>query len=88
MLFRSRLRYGAAPETLVHRDQLATLQKLSSQIDATEIRRRLLVLEEALRSIDGNISPDLTLFSTLSRVAGDRLGEGAWPAHATARWDV
>jgi hypothetical protein len=82
------LRYGAAPDTLVNRDLLPVLQKLSAQLDATEIRRRLLVLEEALRSIDGNISPDLTLFSTLSRVAGDPLGEGAWPAHAAARWDV
>jgi DNA polymerase-3 subunit delta' len=83
-----RLRYGAAPETLVNRDLLPALQRLASQLDAAEIRRRLLVLEEALRAIDGNISPDLTLFSALSRVAGDRLGEGAWPAHATARWDV
>jgi DNA polymerase-3 subunit delta' len=83
-----RLRYGAGPETLVNRDLVPVLQKLASQLDATEIRRRLLVLEEALRSIEGNVSPDLTLFSTLARVAGDRLGEGAWPAHATARWDV
>ena len=82
------LRYGAAPETLVNRDLVPVLQRLASQLDASEIRRRLLVLEEALRAIDGNVSPDLTLFSTLSRVAGDRLGEGAWPAHATARWDV
>jgi DNA polymerase-3 subunit delta' len=82
------LRYGASPETLVHRDQVEVLRKLSARLDATEIRRRLLVLEEALRSIDGNISPDLTLFSALSRVAGQRLGEGAWPAHAAARWDV
>ena len=83
-----RLRYGADPETLVNRDLVGVLQKLAAQLDAAEIRRRLLVLEEALRSIDGNISPDLTLFSTLARVAGDRLGEGAWPAHAAARWDV
>ena len=82
------LRYGAAPETLVNRDLVVVLQRLASQLDAAEIRRRLLVLEEALRAIDGNVSPDLTLFSTLARVAGDRLGEGAWPAHATARWDV
>jgi DNA polymerase-3 subunit delta' len=82
------LRYGAAPETLVNRDKAGVLQELATRLDATEIRRRLLVLEEALRSIDGNVSADLTLFSTLSRVAGDRLGEGAWPAHATARWDV
>jgi hypothetical protein len=82
------LRYGASPETLVHRDQVEVLRKLSARLDAAEIRRRLLVLEEALRSIDGNISPDLTLFSALSRVAGQRLGEGAWPAHAAARWDV
>jgi len=83
-----RARYGAAPDTLVNRDRAAEIQKLATGLDAPEIRRRLLVLEEALRSIDGNVSADLTLFSTLSRVAGDRLGEGAWPAHAAARWDL
>ena len=82
------LRYGATPEALVNRDRAPLLEEFAARLDATEIRRRLLVLEEALRSIDGNVSPDLTLFSALSRVAGDRLGEGAWPAHATARWDV
>jgi len=82
------LRYGAAPESLVNRDRVALLREFVARLDAAEIRRRLLVLEEALRSIDGNVSPDLTLFSALSRAAGDRLGEGAWPAHATARWDV
>ena len=82
------LRYGAAPENLVNRDRVALLREFVARLDAAEIRRRLLVLEEALRSIDGNVSPDLTLFSALSRAAGDRLGEGAWPAHATARWDV
>jgi hypothetical protein len=46
-----------------------------------------MVLEEALRAIEGNVSPDLTLFSTLARVGGSRVGEGAWPAHATPRWD-
>ncbi len=83
-----RLRYGAPAESLVNRDLLAELRALSHGLDASEIRRRLLVLEEALRGIDGNVSADLTLFSTLSRVGGDRMGEGAWPAHATARWDV
>ena len=83
-----RMRYGAGPEQLVNRDQVARLKELAARIDAVEIRRRLLVLEEALRSIEGNVSADLTLFSTLSRVGGSRLGEGAWPAHAAARWDV
>ena len=83
-----RARYGAPRELLVHRDKEAEIRKLAAAIDAPEIRRRLLVLEEALRSIDGNVSADLTLFSTLARVAGDRLGEGAWPAHGAGRWDV
>ena len=83
-----RVRYGAGPEQLVNRDQLPRLRELALGLDAGEIRRRLLVLEEALKSIDGNVSADLTLFSTLSRVGGQRLGEGAWPAHATARWDI
>jgi len=83
-----RLRYGAPPESLVHRDRVRELQALAARLDAAEIRRRLLVLEEALRAIDGNVSADLTLFSALARVGGSRAGEGAWPAHATARWDV
>jgi DNA polymerase-3 subunit delta' len=85
-----RTRYGAPPESLVNGDspkRLEEIRKLAAGIDANEIRRRLMVLEEALRAIDGNVSADLTLFSTLSRVAGNRLGEGAWPPHGTARWD-
>lgn len=83
-----RARYGAPNESLVNRDRTETIVRLAHGLDASEIRRRLMVTEEALRSIDGNISTDLTLFSTLSRIAGRRIGEGQWPAHSTARWDV
>ena len=83
-----RLRHGAPPEAIVNRDLVQVLQPLAARLEASEIRRRLLVLEEAVRAIDGNVSPDLTLFSALARVGGSRAGEGAWPAHATARWDV
>lgn len=82
-----RARYGADREDLVHRDREKAIRAQAETTDATEIRRRLMVLEEALRSIDGNISADLTLFSVMMRVAGRRTGEGAWPAHSTARWD-
>jgi hypothetical protein len=64
----------------VNRDLVKVLQPLAARLDATEIRRRLLVLEEAIRAIDGKVSADLTLFSTLARVGGSRAGEGAWPA--------
>ncbi len=82
-----RARHGAGRESLAFADREREIRALAAQIDATEVRRRLLVLEEALRSIDGNVTADLTLFSTLSRVAGSRMGEGRWPAHGTARWD-
>lgn len=82
-----RARYGAARDTLAFADLEEQTRALAARIDATEVRRRLLVLEEALRSIDGNVTADLTLFSTLSRVAGSRMGEGQWPGHGTARWD-
>jgi DNA polymerase-3 subunit delta' len=82
-----RARFGAPDDALVNRDLAAQVRQLAATLDAVEIRRRLLVLEEALRSIEGNVSADLTLFSTLARVGGNRLGEGAWPAHGTARWD-
>lgn len=78
---------GAPRESLVHRDREREIRELASRTNATEVRRRLMVLEEALRALDGNVTADLTLFSALARVAGDRLGEGAWPAHATGRWD-
>ena len=83
-----RARYGAPPESLVNRDRAELIGQLARRLDAHEVRRRLMVTEEALRSIDGNISTDLTLFSTLARIAGSRIGEGQWPAHAAARWDV
>ena len=82
-----RARYGAASGSLAFADREKEVRELAARIDATEVRRRLMVLEEALRSIDGNVTADLTLFSTLSRVAGSRMGEGQWPSHGTARWD-
>lgn len=82
-----RARHGAGGEQLTFADREAQVREMAARIDATEVRRRLMVLEEALRSIDGNVSADLTLFSTLSRVAGSRMGEGRWPAHSTGRWD-
>jgi DNA polymerase-3 subunit delta' len=82
-----RAKVGASRETLVNRDREAEVRRQAAALDATEIRRRLMVLEEMLRSIEGNVSADLTLFSGAARIAGARLGEGRWPAHATARWD-
>ena len=82
-----RARHGASRELLTFADLEPQVRDMAASIDATEVRRRLMVLEEALRSIDGNITADLTLFSTLSRVAGSRMGENRWPTHPTARWD-
>ncbi|MCC6651784.1 MAG: hypothetical protein IT348_11600 [Candidatus Eisenbacteria bacterium] len=80
-------RYGDGSIPLVFADRESEIRAEAARVDAAEIRRRLMVLEEALRSIDGNITADLTLFSALARVGGSRIGEGAWPAHSTARWD-
>ena len=82
-----RARYDATREALVNRDRESDLRRQAAQLDATEIRRRLMVLEEMLRAIEGNVSADLALFSGAARIAGERLGEGGWPAHATNRWD-
>jgi DNA polymerase III subunit delta' len=82
-----RARYGAPGERLANRDREEDLRRQARQIDAHEIRRRLTVLEEALRSIDGNVTADMTIFSAMARVAGARLGEGEWPAHPAGRWD-
>src|SRR5436190_926017 len=59
-----RARYGdPAREDLVHRDREAEIRKLATDADAGEIRRRLLVLEEVLRAVEGNVAPDVALFS-------------------------
>ena len=78
---------GAPREELVNRDREPEIRRLAEDIEPAEIRRRLLVLEEMLRAIEGNVSPDLAMFSAMSRVAGVRFAEEAWPPHPTARWD-
>jgi DNA polymerase III subunit delta' len=82
-----RARYGAPREMLANRDREDDLRRQAQTLDANEIRRRLMVLEEALRSIEGNVTADLTIFSVMGRVAGGRFGEGEWPAHPAGRWD-
>jgi DNA polymerase III subunit delta' len=81
-----RARYGAAREALVNRDREAEIRRLAEKVDATEIRRRLLVLEEAARSIEGNITPDLALYSAIMRYADRGLETDEWPAHDAGRW--
>ena len=83
-----RARYGAPKESLVSPERYEALRAQAASLDAREIRRRLMVLEEALRSIEGNVSPDLTLFSAMSRAGGQHIGERDWPAHPTGRWEV
>jgi DNA polymerase-3 subunit delta' len=82
-----RARYGAPRERLVNRDLEAEIRGQAETLEAPEIRRRLMVLEEILRAIEGNVSADLALFSGVARVAGQRLGEGEWPRHGGGRWD-
>jgi DNA polymerase-3 subunit delta' len=82
-----RARYGGAEAALVHADRETEIRRQAERVDGREVRRRLMVLEEVLRSIEGNVAPDLALFSGLARVAGQRLGEDGWPAHLVDRWD-
>jgi DNA polymerase-3 subunit delta' len=83
-----RMRYGAGPEGLVNRDLEPQLRAIAARVTAGEVRRRVFILEETLRAIEGNVSPDLAFFSGLARVAGDALAPpGDWPLAATARWD-
>ena len=82
-----RVRAEMPRDALAHRDREAEIRRQASILAPREIRRRLAVLEEAIQSIDGNVTADLTVFSTMARVAGSRIGEGRWPSHLTARWD-
>ena len=82
-----RVRYGAAREQLVNADREADLRRQAAVAEPAEVRRRLLVLEEMLRAIEGNVTPELAMFSALSRLSGGRPDETAWPPHPTPRWD-
>ena len=82
-----RARYGAAREELVNSDREAEIRKLAAATDPTEIRRRLMVLEEVLRAVEGNVTPELALFSGLARLPKERFKGATWPLHPTARWD-
>ena len=82
-----RARYGARREELVNRDRETEIRRQAERTEPAEIRRRLLVLEEMLRAIEGNVTPELAMFSALLRLSGERFGGDAWPPHPTARWD-
>lgn len=81
-----RARYGGDDATLANPDLAESTRALAARIDATEVRRRLAVLEEMLRAIEGNVAPDVAMFSAMARVAGAHVGEGEWPPHPAARW--
>jgi DNA polymerase III subunit delta' len=82
-----RARYGAPAEKLINHDRADEIRTEAARTEPAEIRRRLMVLEEMLRTIEGNVTPELAMFSALARLTGKRFGGDAWPAHPTARWD-
>ena len=82
-----RARYGAPREELVNRDRETEIRRQAEHAEPAEIRRRLLVLEEMLRTIEGNVTPELAMFSALSRLGGEHFEADSWPPHPTARWD-
>ena len=82
-----RARYGAPSEKLINYDRADEIRAEAERIEPAEIRRRLMVLEEMLRTIEGNVTPELAMFSALARLTGKRFGGDAWPPHPTARWD-
>jgi len=81
-----RARYGAPRESLVHRDREEEIRKQAQTLDATEIRRRLMVLEEVLRAMESNVAVEVALFSALTRLADRSLETDSWPPHPTDRW--
>jgi len=82
-----RARYGGAEVPLVNADRAGVIRKEAAGIEAAEVRRRLMVLEEVLRAVEGNVTPELALFSGLSRLTRQRFKGAAWPPHPTPRWD-
>ena len=81
-----RLRYGGDDEGLVNRDIAADLRKAAAAAEVGEVKRRLLVLEEIGRAIEGNVNPEVAFFSGLARL-GRLVPERAddWPEYGTGR---
>src|SRR5207244_8205947 len=52
-----RVRYGATKQRLVNRDREPEIRRQAARVEASEIRRRLMALEEALGAIEGNVTP-------------------------------
>jgi DNA polymerase III subunit delta' len=82
-----RAQAGLPRESLANRDHEPEIRRQAARLEAREIRRRLMVLEEALQSIDFNVTADLTIFSALARVAGAHFSENDWPSYTATRWD-
>jgi DNA polymerase-3 subunit delta' len=64
-----RLRHGAPEDALVNRDRIADLKRVAPAVDVKEIRRRTALLEEVVRAIDSNVTPEAAFFSAYARWA-------------------
>ena len=77
-----RLGRGGDAESLVNRDRITDLENSARRVALSEIKRRLAVLEEIGRAIEGNVNPEVAFFSGLSRIGNlspERPDD--WPAH-------
>ncbi len=81
-----RLRYGAGAHEVVNRDVIDDLRRAARRAEVGEVKRRLRVLEEIGRAIEGNVNPEAAFFSGLARL-GRLVPERAddWPEHAPRR---
>lgn len=77
-----RLANGAGDEALVNRDRLADLKRSAGRVGVGELKRRLAILEEIGRAIEGNVNAESAFFSGMARL-GRLVPEQAddWPAH-------
>ncbi len=82
-----RARYEGADARLVHTGRAGDVRRAADRVDGTEIRRRLMILEECLSSIEGNVAADAALFSAMCRLADSALSRTCWPPHPAARWE-
>lgn len=66
------VRYGLGEEDVLNRDRLDDLAETARRLDPVEIRRRLDVLEDLVRTINANVTPDLAVYSALVRLEEGR----------------
>jgi len=64
--------HGLPEEDVLNSDRIDDLRAEAKRLDPAELRRRLAVLEDLVKTVNANVTPDLAVFSAIVRLEGRR----------------